>query len=125
MRVASFLLSVSLAVSAMSAQAAEAVVADATSAATELYARYPYPLEPGHVLMPATGERDPNRPVVRLLISPFAFPNVHFDLIVRTNKALSKLFGPGNFEVVVSNGDPEDLVKADLALCSAGTYLHF
>ena len=80
-------------------------------------------LKIGTVLAAPQGAADPSRPMITLLVSPFAYPNIHYPLIPRTIEAFQKLFGPNNFRALVSSGDPEDLEHADLILCSAGTYL--
>lgn len=80
-------------------------------------------LSVGTELAAPSGPADPSRPQVTLLVSPFAYPNIHYPLIRRTIRRLQDLFGPNNLRAVISSGDPEDLDHADLILCSAGTYL--
>ena len=77
----------------------------------------------GRVLAAPEGPSDPSRPMVRLAVSPFAYPNSHYPLIERTIAALRKVFGAGNFEAYLSSGNPSDIENADLILASTGTYL--
>lgn len=62
-------------------------------------------------------------PIVRVLVSPFAKPNKQSAFLEATISELENVFGKGHLEVKVSSGEPEDFAKADLAICSAGTYL--
>ena len=77
----------------------------------------------GDVLSPRTGPTQPDRPVVRLLVTQFAYPNHHYPLIDRTISEFRSIFGAGNFEAMAFSGETSDINQADFVLSSAGTYL--
>lgn len=90
--------------------------------------RVTLPTEPpefrrGLVLTQPTGAADPEKPVIKLMVSPFAYPNIHYPLIDRTIQELKALYGANNVIAIQSTGDPDDMGDADLILCSAGTYM--
>ena len=80
-------------------------------------------LQVGTVLAAPEGPAAPGKPVVKLLVSPFAYPNMHFRIVEPTIAKLREVFGRNNFTAVVSSGNPNDLYEADLILSSTGTYL--
>lgn len=98
---------------------AQSAVASASSTQTQPAAEYRI----GQYLYRPTTSPDTERPYVRMLVSPFAQPNIHTPIIKRTIDALKDLYGDNNFEVRLFSGDPQNFDDIDLILCSAGTYL--
>lgn len=97
--------------------------AAAAGGATATQGMYPeQAFRPGSVIHAARGAGDPKRPFVRMLVTPFARPNSFHPLIEATVAELARVLGPGNFEAVLSSGEPWDFGDADLVICSAGAY---
>ena len=76
----------------------------------------------GDVIVDGTAKADPTRPVVRLLITQFAYPNTHYEIIEPTVRRMQELFGRNNFQARVYSGEQLRPGEADFVLSSAGTY---
>ncbi|MGN1149136.1 MAG: PhnD/SsuA/transferrin family substrate-binding protein [Sutterella sp.] len=77
----------------------------------------------GEAIAVPEGEVDSSKPVIRMLVTQFARPNLHYPLVFSTTATLQKLFGKGNVEVRGYSGETGDIENADLVLSSAGTYV--
>lgn len=76
----------------------------------------------GEEIASPEGPVDAARPVVKLLVTQFAKPNIHYPVVEDTIEIFRKTFGRGNFSARVYSGETKDIGDADLVLSSAGTY---
>lgn len=97
----------------------------AVSAAGSVTNAFPTMPEIGDVLTPETASDRYRSDMVRMAVTRFSYPNVNYDVIRPTVRALQDVFGRGHFYAEFVSGETVESDRFDLVLGSAGTYRRF
>lgn len=79
----------------------------------------------GDVLTPETATDRYRSDMVRMAVTRFSYPNVNYDVIRPTVRALQDVFGRGHLYAEFVSGETVESDCFDLVLGSAGTYRRF